>query len=154
MSAHWDTAKHCHRALGLLAENIRHSFSSARQPWMSDSTKTSTSNPHINSSSREEPSSPNASKRRKLSSSDPSVPLPSASASAESIAGRDPLHAPESGNVPLELDTTTPNGTFPLDNSSASAAALMDLDLNSVDLLQGANFDYLLDMFGQQYPSF
>lgn len=31
---------------------------------------------------------------------------------------------------------------------------LPDFDMNTVDLLQAANFDYLLDMFGQQYPSF
>lgn len=31
---------------------------------------------------------------------------------------------------------------------------MMDLDLDMVDLLQGGNFDNLLDMFGQQYPSF
>ncbi|RHZ59391.1 transcription factor domain-containing protein [Aspergillus thermomutatus] len=164
MSTQWDTAKHCHRALSLLAENIRHSFTSAQQP------RISASNSNLDSSSREEPFSPSsiANKRRKIASYDPSVPLPS----TESMAGQDPLTAPESGNVQLELNTTTPNGTetdylgltdlrqvqdarpFPLNDSSATATALMDLDLNTVDLLQGANFDYLLDMFGQQYPSF
>ncbi|KAF7181688.1 hypothetical protein CNMCM7691_000985 [Aspergillus felis] len=143
MSAHWDTAKHCHRALSLLAENIRHSFTSAQQPRSSDSKG-------INSSSREEPSSPSASKRRRLSSYDPSVPLPSATASVESIAGQDlgPLNATGSGDGPLELTTNTPNGI------ETGYLGLPDFDLNTADLLQGANFDYLLDMFGQQYPSF
>jgi hypothetical protein len=150
MSTQWDTAKHCHRALSLLAENIRHSFTSTQQSPSLD--LATTSNQHINPSSREEAAI--ASKRRKLSSYDPSVPLPSASASAESISGQDLLDAPVSGNVHLEPNATTPNGNFPIDDSSTSAAALMDLDLNTVDLLQGANFDYLLDMFGQQYPSF
>ena len=35
-----------------------------------------------------------------------------------------------------------------------SATSMMDFDLNMADLLQGANFDNLVDMFGQQYPSF
>ncbi|GIK02297.1 hypothetical protein Aspvir_006346 [Aspergillus viridinutans] len=145
MSAHWDTAKHCHRALSLLAENIRHSFTSAQRPRSSDSKG-------IDSSSREEPSSPNGSKRRRLSSYDPSVPLPSVSASVESIAGRDvgSLNAPELGDGPLELITNTPNGI----ETESPYLGLPDFDLNTADLLQGANFDYLLDMFGQQYPSF
>ncbi|GFF43010.1 transcriptional activator protein acu-15 [Aspergillus udagawae] len=143
MSVHWDTAKHCHRALSLLAENIRHSFTSAQPPRTSDSEG-------IDSSSREEPSSPTANKRRRLASYDPSVPLPTASASAELIAGRDIgwVNADESGDGPLELSTTTPNGI------ETDYLGLPDFDLNTSDLLQGGNFDYLLDMFGQQYPSF
>ena len=35
-----------------------------------------------------------------------------------------------------------------------SATSMMDFDLSMADLLQGANFDNLVDMFGQQYPSF
>jgi hypothetical protein len=42
---------------------------------------------------------------------------------------------------------------FSLPDESATTA-MMDLDLDMVDLLQGGNFDNLLDMFGQQYPSF
>ncbi|PKX89543.1 transcription factor domain-containing protein [Aspergillus novofumigatus IBT 16806] len=143
MSADWDTAKHCHRALSLLAENIRQSFTSAQPP------RISTSNPNINPSSREEPAIANPPKRRKLSSYDPSGPLPSASASAESIPGQGigSLNAPESGDVPLELNTMVPT-------TETDYLGQSDFDLNMADLLQGANFDYLLDMFGQQYPSF
>ncbi|GAQ11362.1 hypothetical protein ALT_8683 [Aspergillus lentulus] len=151
MSAHWETAKHCHRALSLLAENIRQSFTSSQQPRSSTSTLTSNQNPNINHSSHEEHAIANPTKRRKLSSHDSSVPLASATVSAESIGGGDlgPLNAPESGDVPLqnELNTIIPT-------TDTDYLGLPDFDLNTVDLLQGANFDYLLDMFGQQYPSF
>jgi hypothetical protein len=30
----------------------------------------------------------------------------------------------------------------------------LDLDMNMVDLLQEGNFDSLMDLFGQQYPTF
>ncbi|KAK9655655.1 hypothetical protein HCH54_000353 [Aspergillus fumigatus] len=144
MSTHWDTAKHCHRALSLLAENIRHSFTSSQQP------RTSPSDPSINPSC-EEPAIANPTKRRKLSSCDSLVPLPSASASASAEAmagqGQGPLNAHESGNGPVELNMTT-------ETTEMEYLNLPDFGMNTVDFLQAANFDYLLDMFGQQYPSF
>jgi hypothetical protein len=30
----------------------------------------------------------------------------------------------------------------------------LDLDMNMMDLLQEGNFDSLMDLFGQQYPTF
>lgn len=58
-------------------------------------------------------------------------------------------HLPEEptlGGMSSELDFSNMDPSQPPGNSN--------FDLNMVDLLQGANFDSLFDVIGQQYPSF
>lgn len=61
--------------------------------------------------------------------------------------------------------TNLKGGTLSVDTSSSLELGFQDIetthltggstfDLNMVDLLQGANFDSLFDMIGQQYPNF
>lgn len=40
------------------------------------------------------------------------------------------------------------------DTNPAQLEGISNFDLNMVDLIEGANFDTLFDMIGQQFPSF
>jgi hypothetical protein len=56
-------------------------------------------------------------------------------------------HAPLDGtpsSLQMDFQSTDP----------AHFEGISNFDLNMVDLIQGANFDTLFDLIGQQYPSF
>lgn len=71
------------------------------------------------------------------------------------VLNSNPSELVQGGNRLLLLSPDTVQSSedrllFPEEGSHS----MIDFDLNMVDLLQGANFDNLFDMFGQQYPSF
>ncbi|KAE8396589.1 fungal-specific transcription factor [Aspergillus alliaceus] len=136
MSTQWETAKNCHRALALLSRNIQHA-STAHRP----------SEP-ISGRIRPE-DDPDTRKKRRLNS--------------HPTMRNSRLGSP--GLETTDNDSDDNDGTRNLNATNASAEDrlffpdggahnAMDFELNMVDLLQGANFDNLFDMFGQQYPSF
>ncbi|KAL4891645.1 tartrate dehydrogenase [Aspergillus ambiguus] len=144
MSAQWDTAKHCHRALSLLAHHIHQSPSILLQPTQ----------PQLD---QEGPSGSRA-KRRRLESE--SEPCPDGGTAANNPPTPATSQLPQESTVaslpPSQtlLSDIADSRFFFRPEDDTTTTSLVDLDLGMVDLLQGGNFDNLLDMFGQQYPSF
>ncbi|KAI9043327.1 transcription factor domain-containing protein [Aspergillus affinis] len=211
MSTQWETAKHCHRALSLLAHNIHHhqqltspstTPTPASTPFLRrDLPGSQPRKPHERQGQRQRDRSPSTTdpnidpenrKRRRVESTTDS-PLhdqypsrTSHDAPASMTAGGNSHHyqtgtsmATMCSEIPPVLDNRRLGGDdgeaagrslgsdpyrTALDQDQdyedrlffpdGSATSMMDFDLSMADLLQGANFDNLVDMFGQQYPSF
>ncbi|KAF7597079.1 hypothetical protein BBP40_010553 [Aspergillus hancockii] len=173
MSSQWETAKNCHRALTLLSQNIQHSSTptpfrpsepiEARCKQGDDD-----DNDYVDRDTR---------KKRRLNShttmrtsrlgssgleatgddetSDQTLNVPNVSSGADIRSSNNTLEPLQNNNrsrllmSPDTVQSTEDRLFFP-----EGSHTVMDFDLNMVDLLQGANFDNLFDMFGQQYPSF
>ncbi|KAE8353152.1 fungal-specific transcription factor [Aspergillus coremiiformis] len=180
MSTQWETAKNCHRALTLLSRNIQHATTphqpsepiprtNPQEDDSSDTRKKRRLNSHptirnsrVGSSGLEAANggSPNNSDDDKNDTQGLNVPnvscsnvscsndLPGANHPLESFQGH------PSGNTLLGSPDIVQSAEDRLFFPESASHTMMDLDLNMVDLLQGANFDNLFDMFGQQYPSF
>ncbi|KAF9885787.1 hypothetical protein FE257_012369 [Aspergillus nanangensis] len=163
MSTQWETAKHCHRALSLLSHRVQQSSSSAAV-----SIPTSPLAPNTRHVVNDLDDPDNARKKRRLnpesSPIDDVAEIHSNYTSTAAVAGIDTGHGGPlpSPSAPRMQGSAPPNPILPSDPApqglflpgDSATTSLMELDLNMVDLLQGANFDNLLDMFGQQYPSF
>lgn len=199
MSTQWETAKHCHRALSLLAHNIHHhqftSASASSSPTRTPSSlrrdppHAQTDNPHQRPRQRRRqrqrsasPTDPESRKRRRFEPSttdsvfnpgtgpphapgnSPNHHNPPSETGPSMPVSCDMPSAPESPHLGGEMASDSyrtglgpdldPDYEDRLFFPDASAPSMMDFDLNMADLLQGANFDDLVDMFGQQYPSF
>ncbi|KAK1149330.1 hypothetical protein N8T08_006552 [Aspergillus melleus] len=213
MSTQWETAKHCHRALSLLAHNIHHQFTSP--PTTSTPTRTLSLRRDLPGSQLRFPHGRQAQRQRERSPSttDPIIDPESRKRRRRVESTTDsPLHgqypsrtgpeaqlsvspAPTGGNnhniqivaamptMSSDIQPILDNRRLDSDGGEAagrllgsdpyrtaldqdqdyedrlffpdgSATSMMDFDLSMADLLQGANFDNLVDMFGQQYPSF
>ncbi|KAE8147854.1 fungal-specific transcription factor [Aspergillus avenaceus] len=161
MFTQWETAKHCHRALVLLSQNIQHSTPHASD-WGHKSSNATSYPGHHESDQFDE----GARKRRKLGPGETSQ-LGSAEVWNNGVSGYRNDHLESSSNVLSgDIDTQPFYGvssgrlSSPVTGQDAEDRLFMpegstvEFDLNMVDLLQGANFDNLFDMFGQQYPSF
>lgn len=156
MSHQWETARHCHMALTLLSTKIAQG--EAHPDRLSHSHSYAMGTP------REAPLSntPGMGRKRKLRDShghetrDPEMQSPG---SAPGTSSRSP---------PVEFGTTPRMSQYPIPGDTATGESSVEMDwvnpnqihesstfdLNMVDLLQGANFDSLFDMVGQQYPGF
>lgn len=158
MSGQWETARHCHMALYMLATKIRQTednleetshphayalrdrearsleFSEVRRQKRFSGSPTGGHQRETQSPGRTSETSPNPTSQATQSAFDPTSRL---------------SHLPEEptlGGMPAELDFSN------MDPSQLPGSS--NFDLNMVDLLQGANFDSLFDVIGQQYPSF
>lgn len=195
MSTQWETARHCHMALSLLAKHIKQTTSTSplactfRSPKRHSSVTSPTA---LRAQKRRRLSHPSGSPEgdgisEKISSSaiGPSNKEQSGDANpAESSSHASSMLNPETRNpsfrdpqfqsssqagpIPLsKVNTTTSRDrsgfsaeapllemSFPPDSDSNYLTDGSNFDLNMVDLLQGANFDSLFDLIGQQYPSF
>lgn len=167
MSAQWETAKHCHMSLSVLAAKIKQTPGGAdshSQVYATRGSPTLGESLHV----REE-------RRRKLSGQSPvpeNHPNLSEGANFENRGhqlnesnidhtwrGEDStwdqsaqvLNGSEYGTLaetPYSLHMTFQ------DTNASQFEGVSNFDLNMVDLIQGANFDSLFDLTGQQYPSF
>ncbi|KKK18532.1 hypothetical protein AOCH_007283 [Aspergillus ochraceoroseus] len=182
MSSQWEPAKHCHTALSLLLRAVSRldpdsaaaaAASSNFPNATTTTTTTSINSTATNAQNRDTPAGINAGE-------DSSPPASSSSASAASSGARKrrKLNAGASESLPPRQRTSSerlseygaggvglgiqgnslpgnPNGTGPLDDGwSQSQSQALELDIDLVDLLQEANFDSLMDLFGHQYPTF
>ncbi|KKK12259.1 hypothetical protein ARAM_002697 [Aspergillus rambellii] len=183
MSSQWEPAKHCHTALSLLLRAVSRldpdSAAAAAASNFPNATTTTTTtginSTATNAQNRDTPAGINAGE-------DSSPPASSSSASAASSGARKrrKLNAGASESLPPRQRTSSerlseygaggvglgiqgnslpgnPNGTGPLDDGwsqSQSQSQALELDIDLVDLLQEANFDSLMDLFGHQYPTF
>ncbi|KAI9931774.1 hypothetical protein ASPWEDRAFT_169385 [Aspergillus wentii DTO 134E9] len=162
MSAQWEPARHCHKALTLLSSNIR-------QPTNDTTTETPQS-PSTQNHNAARPRKRKLNANEPLNPHDPFAVIPDTHIPPNTNNHEVPLDTtilPTPTNLEPIISTyantqqTSPSNSQDLENRlfldggfSGSTMTPANLDLNMVDLLQGANFDTLFDMFGQQYPSF
>ncbi|KUM62466.1 hypothetical protein ACN42_g4655 [Penicillium freii] len=170
MSTQWETAKHCHMSLSVLAAKIKQSESGSDPTANSQAyvTRGSEGSPTLVESltAREE-------NRRRLgrlshlqeepgSSVEPSELEPRRNALGESMhRGHDPtvvspasMHLSHMNGQGILADTPSSLQMDLQDTNPAQLEGISNFDLNMVDLIEGANFDTLFDMIGQQFPSF
>lgn len=157
MSGQWETARHCHMALSLLStkvgqgevdtDRLSHSHSYAMNTPRDVST---VSFDHSRMG-----------RKRRLPESDVDTPRYPEPQSLSSPPETSRPSQPEFDATPRTSQCPVPEETSPgepyLEMDSLDPNQLhggSNFDLNMVDLLQGANFDSLFDMVGQQYPSF
>ncbi|KAJ5403468.1 hypothetical protein N7509_003339 [Penicillium cosmopolitanum] len=182
MSVQWETARHCQLALSVLAAKIRqvqndpdaaaraHSYTLRRRGEaepLDPAEQREQKRAKLNRRSSE-PHSPrgtlsdDALVRRHASQSDVSYPPAIAGFGNHTVMGLQPgLDSVQRHFQPVNLNgeptlADTPS-SLALDFQQTDASQLQNgpnFDLNMVDLLQGANFDSLFDIIGQQYPSF
>ncbi|OGE51878.1 hypothetical protein PENARI_c012G06175 [Penicillium arizonense] len=178
MSDQWETAKHCHMSLSVLAAKIKESEHRAN----------STANPHVyargvpgEDSTLMDSLNAREERRRKLggashsqedhrSSTEPSNSEqwdrkvhPDTDIDRVHSLGREHgftaipsvLVQPSDMND-QSLLTDTPSSTQMnfQDTQPTNFEGISNFDLNMVDLFEGANLDSLFDMLGQQFPSF
>lgn len=169
MSTQWETAKHCHMSLSVLATKIKQSENGSDPAANSHAyvTRGSEGSPTLVESltAREE-------NRRRLGrlshlqeepgSVEPSEIEQQSNAWGESThRGHDPTLVPLASMHPSQMNeqhifTDTPSSLQMdlLDTNPAQLEGISNFDLNMVDLIEGANFDTLFDMIGQQFPNF
>ncbi|KAE8367228.1 fungal-specific transcription factor [Aspergillus caelatus] len=178
MSPQWETAKNCHRALTLLTRNIQHAstVSILHRPSepLPPRTRSEDDDNDFDTRKKRRLNSHPVTRTSRLGSSryetthdgtvhpsdndddtnDPGLGVQNMSYSTDVQMSNNPSELVQGGNRLLVSPDTVQSSEdrlfFPEDGSHS----MMDFDLNMVDLLQGANFDNLFDMFGQQYPSF
>jgi hypothetical protein len=182
MSVQWETARHCQLALSVLAAKIRqvqshpdaaakaHSYTLRRRgeaEALDPAERREQKRAKLNRRSSEPHSPRGASSddalgRRNASQPDVSYPAVMAGFGNNTSMG---LQAGQD-SAQRHSQPVNPNGeptladmpsSLALDFQQTEASQLQggpNFDLNMVDLLQGANFDSLFDIIGQQYPSF
>lgn len=148
MSSQWGTARQCHHALSLLSAKIRqmgHEQQSVANPHAY-----AVRTPDINDISID------SFDRKRLQDDDPN------SAGHHTKAGCSsgvPEPRPEINPMPSRYNESGNNSILAEDlgfqNEDAGClAGGSSFDLNMVDLLDGADFNSLFDLIGQQHPSF
>jgi len=171
MSTQWETANHCHMSLSVLAAKIQQPGSSSDPTANSQAyaTRGPEGSPTLAESlnAREE-------RRRRLGLS----PLPEDHYTpadgfnlehrghqtidsnldngwrGQDTAWAQPTQLPNMNeHVPLAGTPSSLQMDFQ-NTDPAHFEGISNFDLNMVDLIQGANFDTLFDLIGQQYPSF
>lgn len=159
MSTQWEPAKHCHRALTLLLRAVSRRQETANPSATATSNNTtttagadqSTSLPGIGeetSASQSHVGPSSTRKRRKLDNSSTSAEQDSENQGVD-ISG---LAGNGAGNNGLGVSGLS--GGIAVPGQDGDWDQSLDLDMNMVDLLQEGNFDSLMDLFGQQYPTF
>ncbi|OQE39323.1 hypothetical protein PENCOP_c007G04867 [Penicillium coprophilum] len=170
MSTQWETAKRCHMSLSVLAAKIQQSESG------SDSTADSQS--YVMRGSEGSPMfveslNPRGENRRRLSRMSHSQEEPGLPAEPSDLEqrnniwgesmhkGNDSTLFPSASIYPPQIEeqgilADTPSSLHMdlRDTNPAQFEGTSNFDLNMVDLIDGANFDTLFDMIGQQFPSF
>ncbi|CAI7621695.1 unnamed protein product [Penicillium glandicola] len=170
MSSQWETAKHCHMSLSVLAAKIQQSERSSDPTANSQAyvTRCSEGNPTV-----VESMTAHEENRRRLSrlshlqdepglSAEPSdLGLQSSARGKYMHRGHDPTLVPSVSMHPSQMqeqgilaDTPSSLQMDLQDMDPTHLEGISNFDLNMVDLIEGANFDTLFDMIGQQFPSF
>ena len=167
MSTQWETAKHCHVSLSVLAGKIRKTESGIDPTANSLAyVRGSEGRPTLVESlaTREE-------NRRRLSRlshlrEDPGVFAESSDRECQNNTWGESIHGghdsplvPSASIHPSQTNeqgmlTDTSSSQMDLQDTDATHLEGMNFDLNMVDLIEGANFDTLFDMIGPQLPSF
>lgn len=170
MSTQWETAKHCHMSLSVLAAKIQQSGSGSDPTSNSQAyvTRGSEGSPTLVESltAREE-------NRRRLGYLSHFQEDPGLSAEPSNLEQRnnvwgesahrrnDPTLVPSASMYPSQMseqgilaDTPSSLQMDLQDTNTTHLEGISNFDLNMVDLIEGANFDTLFDMIGQQFPSF
>ncbi|KAL5339361.1 fungal-specific transcription factor domain-containing protein [Aspergillus crustosus] len=157
MSAQWEPAKHCHRALSLLLRAVSR-LDGAGSTIMATNTTSSNPNPS------EESSSLSARKKRRVANNPSTSSYLHTHTDISGLESTVTLEDMETiGRRPegsLSGIGTNAHGSSRDGTENASVTQdqewdhSLDLDMNMVDLLQEGNFDSLMDLFGQQYPTF
>lgn len=168
MASQWETAKHCHMSLSVLAAKIKQAEAN------SDPTRSQAYATRGPEGSPTLVETLNAREERRQELGDQS-PLPEGQYSRTGETGSEqPAHQAidsnidNSGTGQNNMATQLPNrdehgylvetpSSLQMDFQNTDAAhfeGISNFDLNMVDLIQGANFDTLFDLVGQQYPSF
>ncbi|KAL4997373.1 fungal-specific transcription factor domain-containing protein [Aspergillus recurvatus] len=160
MAGRWEPARHCQRALRVLLRAVSGGSSagaSAGSVGIGSSNDTAGTighgaqfRPHTSlagedgsSAATAQPvSATNSRKRRKVELSSAETQLQESTADQETSMESDPTGE-------NELNTPGEMGGQDVDWGHS-----LGLDINMVDLLQEGNFDSLMDLFGQQYPTF
>ncbi|KAL2820946.1 hypothetical protein BDW59DRAFT_174285 [Aspergillus cavernicola] len=169
MSAKWEPAKHCHRALSLLLRAVSRpdppttinaaATNIATASAMGTTITTAIGTLSNNNPSRGADQSPLTNKRKKRKVDSSSYP-----------------HSPGTTGMGIGVDyveeslsqqdagfgfSTVPGSGVDIGGDGSGSASegmnwdqSLDLDMNMADLLQEGNFDSLMDLFGQQYPTF
>ncbi|KAL4881197.1 fungal-specific transcription factor domain-containing protein [Aspergillus karnatakaensis] len=143
MSTQWEPAKHCHRALSLLLRAVSR---------LDETNIPATINQPASNQNLEE--APSTRKKRRVDPSSSSSYLHSADSLESGLpTGR------ETGGDRIGEGGPSAEGNGTLTEGQQQGRDLewdhsLDLDMNMVDLLQEGNFDSLMDLFGQQYPTF
>ncbi|KAF9247479.1 transcriptional regulator family: Fungal Specific TF [Penicillium roqueforti] len=170
MSTQWETAKHCHMSLSVLAAKIQQSESGSDKTAKSQAyvMRGSEGSPtHVEySTAREE----NRQRLGRLSHLHEEPGLFAGASELESRnntwvesmhRGHDPTVVPSTSMYPSQMneqgiltDTSSSTQMDLQDTDPAQLKGSSNFDLNMVDLIEGANFDTLFDMIGQQFPSF
>lgn len=167
MASQWETAKHCHISLSVLAAKIKQAEASS-DPARSQAyaTRGPEGSPTIMETL-------NAREERRQQLGGQSLPDEHYSRT-EGTSSEQPAHQaidPNIYNAGIGQNTTstqllnrdehgylveTPSSLQMdfQDTDTAHFEGISNFDLNIVDLIQGANFDTLFDLGGQQYPSF
>ncbi|KAL4780912.1 hypothetical protein BJX76DRAFT_350607 [Aspergillus varians] len=153
MSTQWEPAKHCHRALTLLLRAVTRLDSTSGNTTITNTATNTISGSDPNASllegqSSSTQSSSNVRKKRKLDSSvaeQKSIERQGREADMSGLSGGNGLGGGNSG---------VPGGGDMAGQQEVDWDQSLDLDMNMVDLLQEGNFDSLMDLFGQQYPTF
>ncbi|KAL4810795.1 fungal-specific transcription factor domain-containing protein [Aspergillus unguis] len=148
MARQWEPAKHCHRALMVLLRAVSRDDTTVAETGTSAVTSTYTnSKPQASTVGREDSSSHSPISTRKKRKLDASA---TTNRDSQTIAGASTSLDYDAESIPQPQPAT---GSW--DNSlSFNSDAEFGLDMNMVDLLQEGNFDSLMDLFGQQYPTF
>ncbi|KAJ5824029.1 hypothetical protein N7447_006369 [Penicillium robsamsonii] len=170
MSTQWETAKHCHMSLSVLAAKVQQSGNGSDPTENSQAyvTRGSEGSPTFVESlnAREE-------NRQRLSrishlQEDPELSAESSDLEqrnntwGESIhRGQNPtlfpsasMHPPQLNEQGILTDISSSLHMNLQDTEPTQFEGISNFDLNMVDLIDGANFDTLFDMIGQQFPSF
>lgn len=167
MASQWETAKHCHMSLSVLAAKIKQAEASS-DPARSQAyaTRGPEGSPALveTLNAREE-------RRQELGGQ----PLSEEHYSrTEGASFEQPAHQAIDPNIHYAgIGQNTTSTQLPnrdehgylvetpsslqmdfQDTDTAHFEGISNFDLNIVDLIQGANFDTLFDLGGQQYPSF
>ncbi|KAJ5170254.1 uncharacterized protein N7500_003037 [Penicillium coprophilum] len=170
MSTQWETAKHCHMSLSVLAAKIQQSESG--------SNSTADSQGYVMRRSEGSPTfveslDTRGENRRRFSRMSHSQEEPGLAAESSDLEkrngiwgesmhkGNDPTLFPSASTHPPQMeeqgilaDTHSSLHMDLQDTNPAQFEGTSNFDLNMVDLIDGANFDSLFDMIGQQFPSF
>ncbi|KAL4929439.1 uncharacterized protein BDV17DRAFT_281414 [Aspergillus undulatus] len=173
MSTQWEPAKHCHRALTLLLRAVSRgdtaTVTTGVTAGQNQTTSTATADPrsftvdaNANASSIQTAATfPQMRKKRKLDAA-------SASAFASGIEHTSTFTQTQNRSqtqaIDADIHALGGNGSGlsgpgveasrQQDGQDADWDTSLDLDMNMVDLLQEGNFSSLMDLFGQQYPTF
>ncbi|KAL4945716.1 hypothetical protein BDV06DRAFT_230164 [Aspergillus oleicola] len=151
MSTQWEPAKHCHRALTLLLRAVSRGDAA---PSIANVTATTGTAEESTSAAGADPNASSIQtttqkgKKRKFDST-------------TAASGQERLEYPANGADTLAESSayagySVPSSTNEMGGQQGDTewGTSLDLDMNMVDLLQEGNFDSLMDLFGQQYPTF